>query len=87
MNSKEFSKENNSECFVYVTLPGETDSVTAGRFVVTRDRRGISNGQFVYGNSYLKRANAVKVDPVELRLQKGTFTTVKLDGVFGALRG
>ena len=27
-------------CFLYITLPGETESVTAGRFELTKDRRG-----------------------------------------------
>jgi serine/threonine-protein kinase HipA len=64
------SKEQASECFVYITLPGETDSVTAGRFVLTQDRLGNQLGRFVYGASYLSRADAVEVDPIELKLTK-----------------
>lgn len=30
------------ECFVYITLPGETAPVTAGRFALTVDRRGVA---------------------------------------------
>ena len=51
-------------CFVYITLPGETVPVTAGRFVLAVDRRGIPEGRFVYGRSYLERPNAVALDPV-----------------------
>jgi serine/threonine-protein kinase HipA len=75
-----------TECFVYITLPGETDAVTAGRFELTQDRRGNALGRFVYGKSYLARGNAVALDPVELKLADGTYETARLIGVFGALR-
>jgi serine/threonine-protein kinase HipA len=74
------------ECFVYIMLPGETNFVTAGRFELTQDRRGAALGHFVYGQSYLKRPNAVDIDPVELKLGKGAFETMGLKGIFGALR-
>jgi len=76
----------NTECFVYITLPGETESVTAGRFELTKDRRGNALGRFVYGKSYLARANAVAIDPIELKLSGNTYETARLNGVFGALR-
>ncbi len=75
-----------SECFVYITLPGTTEPVTAGRFALAVDRRGVSEGRFVYGRSYLARPNAVALDPVELKLSTRTYATVALGGVFGALR-
>ncbi len=31
-----------TSCFVYVTPPGETEAVTAGRFERTTDRQGIT---------------------------------------------
>ena len=74
------------ECFVYITLPGQTEQVTAGRFTLALDRRGIPEGRFVYGRSYLERPNAVALDPVELKLSPRTYATAALDGVFGALR-
>ncbi len=74
------------ECFVYITLPGQTEPVTAGRFTLTVDRRGTTEGRFVYGRSYLKRPNAVSLDPVELKLSPRTYATAALGGVFGALR-
>jgi serine/threonine-protein kinase HipA len=80
------SKTSNNECFVYITLPGETSAVTAGRFLLTADRRGTPLGRFVYGQSYLKRSGAVDIDPVELRLGRGTFETTNLKGMFGSLR-
>jgi len=76
----------NTECYVYITLPGETESVTAGRFELTKDRRGNALGRFVYGKSYLARANAVAIDPIELKLSGNTYETARLNGVFGALR-
>lgn len=74
------------ECFVYITLPGETALVTAGRFALAVDRRGVPEGRFVYGRSYLERPNAVALDPVELKLAPRTYATASMGGVFGALR-
>ena len=74
------------ECFVYITLAGETEPVTAGRFVLQADRRGTMEGRFVYGRSYLERPDAVALDPLELRLSGRTYSTTALGGVFGALR-
>jgi serine/threonine-protein kinase HipA len=74
------------ECFVYITLPGATSAVTAGKFVLDQTRAGDPLGRFVYGRSYLENAQAVPVDPVELKLAENTYETVQLNGVFGALR-
>ncbi len=74
------------ECYVYITPPGEVTPVTAGRFVLTADRRGEPVGRFVYGRSYLARENKVDIDPIELRLSDRTYQTARLKGVFGALR-
>lgn len=74
------------ECFVYITLPGETEPVTAGRFALSVDRRGVPEGRFVYGRSYLERPSAVALDPVELKLAPRTYATAAMGGVFGALR-
>jgi serine/threonine-protein kinase HipA len=75
-----------SECYVYITLPGEVEPVTAGRFALAIDRRGVPEGRFVYGRSYLERPNAVALDPVELKLAPRTYNTVMLGGLFGAIR-
>jgi serine/threonine-protein kinase HipA len=74
------------ECFVYITLPGETESVVAGKFELTKDRHGTALGRFVYDKSYVSRGNAVVIDPIELKLSGETYETVRLNGVFGALR-
>lgn len=80
------TSENGGECYVYITLPGETQAVTAGRFSLTVDRRGTPIGRFVYGRRYLARPDCVEFDPVELRLAKRIYETTALGGVFGALR-
>jgi serine/threonine-protein kinase HipA len=80
------SKPSASECFVYITLPGETAAITAGKFVLTKSPRGDALGRFVYGRSYLDNPHAVELDPVELKLSPKTYETAQLHGVFGALR-
>ena len=59
------SKASPSECYVYITLPGQVSAVTAGRFVLEKNARGDALGRFVYGRSYLENQNAVELDPVE----------------------
>jgi len=80
------SKASGSECFVFITLPGDVSAVTAGRFELTQNQRGDPIGRFVYGRTYLANPNAVELDPVELRLSASTYETVQLNGIFGALR-
>ena len=80
------SRPTENECFVYIVLPGQTDFVTAGKFVMTTDRRGVPTGKFVYGKSYLEKENPVPIDPLELKLVSKTYETTILNGVFGALR-
>jgi serine/threonine-protein kinase HipA len=82
MNSKPAAQE----CYVYITLPGQTEAVTAGRFELTTNRRGDPLGRFVYRQSYLARSDAVGIDPVELKLAERVYETQALKGVFGALR-
>lgn len=74
------------ECFVYVTPPGETRFVTAGRFRISTDPRGIVTGEFVYGKRYLAHPHAIPIDPVELKLGERQYATQRLKGVFGAIR-
>ncbi len=80
------SKPKTSECFVYITLPGQTSAVTAGRFELTSDKNGNPRGRFVYGKKYLALSNSLEFDPVELKLSDRTYETMRLKGVFGALR-
>ena len=80
------SRDSPRECYVYITLPRETEFVVAARFTLAIDRQGIPMGKFAYGRSYLERENAVPIDPFELKLSNKTYTTTILNGVFGALR-
>jgi len=80
------SRTTTSECFVYITLPGETEFVTAGKFELTTNRQGNPTGKFIYGRSYLERDDAVPIDPIALKLSNRTYETNLLKGVFGALR-
>lgn len=72
--------------YVYITLPGHTAPITAGRLTVTTDRHAVAQGRFVYGKKYLARADAVAIDPVELKLGAVAYTTTAMHGIFGALR-
>ncbi len=80
------SSDSPQECFVYITLPGKVSAVTAGKFVLDPTNPGGPLGRFVYGRSYLKNPDAVPIDPLELKLSSTTYHTVRLKGVFGALR-
>lgn len=75
-----------SECFVYITLPGQLQAVTAGRFQLGVARNGVPIGRFVYGRRYLQSDGAVEFDPVELRLGEREYQTTHHKGVFGVLR-
>ncbi len=74
------------ECYVYITLPGQTEPVTAGRYTLEISRHGVPLGRFVYGRRYLERPDAVPLDPAELKLSSRVAETSALGGVFGALR-
>lgn len=71
--------------YVYLQLPGSLEVVTAGSFEQT-ERAGVPAGVFVYNPAYLDRDDAVPLDPFELPLRPGRFETVRLKGIFGALR-
>ncbi|MGO8786393.1 MAG: type II toxin-antitoxin system HipA family toxin [Terriglobia bacterium] len=75
-----------SQCFVYITLPGKVSAVTAGKFVLEQTSSGDPLGRFVYGQTYLENPHAVPINPMELKLSSTTYNTAKLKGVFGALR-
>jgi serine/threonine-protein kinase HipA len=73
-------------CFVYIVLPGTTEFVTAARFHISHTRDGIPVGELIYGKRYLSRADAVEIDPVELRLGQHQYQTIRMHGFFGAIR-
>ncbi len=74
------------QCFVYIVPPGSTEFSTAGKFQISLTREGIPTGEFVYGKKYMDRSDAVELDPVELRLGQINYKTVRLNGIFGAIR-
>jgi serine/threonine-protein kinase HipA len=71
--------------FVYLQLPRSLEVVTAAYYRL-EPGAGVPKGTFGYGRSYLARADAVPLEPFELPLSSRTFSTVKLKGIFGALR-
>jgi serine/threonine-protein kinase HipA len=73
-------------CYVYIVLPGETEFVTAGKFILSETPAGDKVGRFVYGKSYLARSNAVPIDPIALPLHDSVFETGRMGGMFGAIR-
>jgi hypothetical protein len=75
-----------TECFVYITLPGAREPVTAGGFVLERAPAGEPLGRFVYGRSCLGNRDGVEIDPVELKLSELTYETTRLNGIFGTIR-
>ncbi|TIT93456.1 MAG: type II toxin-antitoxin system HipA family toxin, partial [Mesorhizobium sp.] len=80
------TSKNLQECFVYITLPGETEEVVAARFEIRQSRAGPS-GRLVYGRSYLQRRNAVEIDPIELQTLDGqTYVHTGDSSLFPSLR-
>lgn len=80
------SKVSQTECFVYITLPGQTKAIVAGKFIIKIDKDGVPRGLFRYGKSYLEREDKVPFDPFELKLSERTYQTRSMKGMFGALR-
>lgn len=68
------SKKSYTEAYVWTWLPGETEPVVAGKLTADGSRL-----QFNYGQSYLKRPNAISLYDRELPLQAGLIAP--LDGL------
>ena len=79
------SKNTVKQCFVYITLPGQTDAVTAAKYELSNPETN-PVGRLVYGKSYLARSDAMEIDPVELRLGAKIEPTTKPNGLYGAIR-
>ena len=67
----------------YVFIDGLEDSPTICGFVKVSPEN--SNGQFIYGKSYLKRDDAFALDPINLPLNTRTYTVNFNHGLFGVL--
>ncbi len=74
-----------SQVYVWIFLPGQTEPVVCGRFTHRSTPGGGHVGTFVYGKSYLARPNAVALDPVALPLIEREFSTTHLSGWFPVL--
>ncbi len=74
-----------TRAYVYLQLPGSLEVVTAG-YQEIDVRAGVRRGLFVYNPAYLSRLDAVPIEPFELPLSAQRAETVKLNGIFGALR-
>lgn len=72
--------------YVYLQLPGSLDVVTAGRCTLISRDDGLAVGRFLYNPVYLADRRAVPLDPFTLPLQRKTFETARLGGIFGAIR-
>ncbi len=57
-----------SKTVVFVYLPGDVEAVPAGTLALTQLGEEISS-KFVYGSRYVKRANAIELDPVSLQFK------------------
>ena len=68
---------------VFIYLPNETEAVPAGIFTSDIDA-GI--GSFAYGLKYIKRSNALPVDPIALPLGKSPREVIANNGIYGAFR-
>jgi serine/threonine-protein kinase HipA len=71
--------------YVYLQLPQSLEVVTAGYYELGFPN-GIATGGFVYNPDYLRRPDAVPLEPFELPLSPRRAQTVKLRGIFGCLR-
>ena len=75
----------NQRAYVYLQLPQSLEVVTAG-FYELAFPQGLATGSFVYNPAYLKRPDAVPLEPYELPLSPRRSQTIKLKGIFGTLR-
>lgn len=74
------------EAYVYIQLPGTLDTVPAALLKVQTLPDGTQIGRFRYGDRYLRRAEAVALDPYRLPLDKTVHEFTQLKGIPGALR-
>jgi len=74
------------QAYVYVQLPGTLTTVPAALLKVERLRDGAYVGRFRYGDRYLKRKDAVELDPFQLPLGDKVYEFTRLKGIPGAVR-
>jgi serine/threonine-protein kinase HipA len=74
------------QAYVYVQLPGALDPVPAALLKVEKLADGTFVGRFRYGDRYLRRADAIELDPFRLPLGDTVYEFTKLKGIPGAVR-
>lgn len=76
---------NSEMLFVWIYLPDSVSPVVAGRLQINTTAASVNVGQFVYGKSYLARANAISIDPCTLPLRDIPSEFSSLGGYPGAI--
>ena len=71
--------------YVYLQMPQSLEIVTAGYYELDFPQ-SVATGSFVYNPAYLERQDALPIEPYELPLSARRATTVRMKGIFGALR-
>jgi len=74
------------EAYVYIQLPGTREAVPAALLRVLTLKDGTRVGRFRYGDRYLRRPDAVALDPFKLPLAPELFEFTTLRGIPGAVR-
>ena len=74
------------EAYVYIQLPGTLEKVPAALLRVQTLVDGTQIGRLRYGDRYLKRQDAVALDPFKVPLAKEVFEFTRLHGIPGAVR-
>ena len=74
------------QAYVYVQLPGTSETVPAALLRVQTLPDGTQIGRFRYGDRYLQRQEAVALDPFQLPLARQVFEFTQLRGIPGAVR-
>jgi len=73
-------------CYVYIQLPGTTETVPFASLRVRTIAAGAYEGTFTYGKRYLERPEVVALDPFHLPLSARPQRFTKLKGIPGAVR-
>ena len=74
------------EAYVYIQLPCTMETVPAALLRIQTLSDGTQIGRFRYGDRYLRRQEAVALDPFHLPLAKEVFEFTQLKGIPGAVR-
>lgn len=79
-----------SSRYLTIQLPGDTQAVPAGLLTLVEEGRRTLQSRFSYGRGYLRRSNALAVDPVSLSLNadsvRADIAPVGGLELFGAIR-